>query len=315
MGYVYIIGTRPEAIKLAPLILELPGTVVLTGQHPTMARDALASFGITADIDLEGSGDIPCEGTVIAQGDTRSVLDAATAAYVAGVPFAHVEAGLRSHDLARPWPEEGYRRMVGQIASYHFAPTPTAAANLAAESVPGSVHVTGNTVIDALRICDPLPAPDGPDVLVTMHRREALGDAMHAVLSAVAGTRRRVAVMSHPNPAVRAIVEQHFPDAIAPLPYREFLSLLASARVVLTDSGGLQEECAYLGIPALVCREVTERPEGVESGCARVIGFDGIADALDRLDDYAEYRRMAEAACPYGDGHAAKRIAEVLTCG
>lgn len=311
MGYTYVIGTRPEAIKLAPLILELPGTVVLTGQHPTMAREALAQFGITPYTDLRGSGEIPTHQAIISQGDTRSVLDAATAAYTAGVPFIHIEAGLRSGDLSKPWPEEGYRRMVAQIASWHFCPTERAAGNLRAENVPGEVRVVGNTIIDALRLVNP-PKSQSIDLLVTMHRREAIGEQMRSVMEQVASLGRRVVVMTHPNPSVAAIIAEHFPGAQAPLPYREFLSLLASARVVLTDSGGLQEECAYLGIPVLVTREATERQEGVEAGCARLVGFADIAAQVRRLDDPAEYRLMSEAACPYGDGFAAQRIRDAL---
>lgn len=310
-----IVGTRPEAIKLAPLILKMPDALVCTtGQHPEMAAEALAQFGIVPDI-VRQTDDVltdtlpVAEDGVIVQGDTASALAGALAGYRAGVPVYHVEAGLRSHDLTAPWPEEGYRRMIAQVASYHFAPTTLAADNLWQEKVMGTVAVTGNTVLDAVRLAGVERTTDGPDILVTLHRREAIGEEMERVCESLASLERPMTVLAHPNPAVRAIIRRYFPDALEPMPYLEFLRLLASSRLVLTDSGGLQEECAYLGVPVLVAREVTERPEGVAAGCARLVGYDAVAHQIRLLDDPETYEAMAQAPCPYGDGYAADRIA------
>jgi UDP-N-acetylglucosamine 2-epimerase (non-hydrolysing) len=324
-----VVGPRPEAIKLAPTILALKDPVVMTtGQHEVGA--ALCSFGIEADYAFPCHDPLPDivrnltaairhakPDVVLVEGDTTSTLGGALVGYLEGIPVAHQEAGLRSGDLSCPWPEEGWRMAVSRLASYHFAPTTANVANLLDEGVAGCVYHTGNTSIDALRFIGARKTSGGPDIVVELHRRESIGEPLHRALQAV----RRLAhtydvkVLCHPNPAVRSIVREHFPDACDGLPYREFVSLIGSARLVLSDSGGLQEECSYLGVPMLVAREKTERHEAVECGASVLVGTDG--DLIEKtahrlLTDCGEYDRMANAGCPFGDGHAAERIAEVF---
>ncbi|MBD8679211.1 non-hydrolyzing UDP-N-acetylglucosamine 2-epimerase [Sphingomonas sp. CFBP 13720] len=362
-----IFGTRPEAIKLFPLIHALRADpafdtrVVVTGQHRDMLDQVLDFAGIVPDVDcrvmtagqsldaltarlLDALGtvlDAERPDRVIVQGDTATAMVAALAAYYRKVPVAHVEAGLRSGDIHHPWPEEVNRKIVGTIADLHFAPTRTAADALLAENVPpGRVHVTGNTVIDALHLAQARIAADPARtqaldalatrfadkrvILVTTHRRENFGDGMAAIARAIARIAARddvgVVFPVHPNPQVREPMQAMLGDhpriaLIDPQDYPHFVRLLGLCHLVLTDSGGVQEEAPGLGKPVLVMRETTERPEGVVAGTARLIGADEdrIVDEVVRLlDDPAAYAAMARAHNPFGDGHASARIVGVL---
>ena len=366
MKVMTIFGTRPEAIKLAPVIAALeatPGIVsrtCVTAQHRGMLDQVLELNGIVPDYDLDlmrpaqtldaitaalltGIGDvldIERPDRVIVQGDTATAMIGALAAYYRRLPVSHVEAGLRSGDIYRPWPEEVNRRIVSTIADQHFAPTTTAAEALYREGIaPATVHVTGNTVIDALLATRDKIAADrgmtkGLDllfsrfrqrriILVTTHRRENFA-AMTAVAEAISAIaeRRDVAVIFpvHPNPNVAGVMERMLKgrDNIAmspPQDYCHFVALLDACDFVLTDSGGVQEEAPALGKPVLVMRETTERPEGVTAGTARLIGTDPkriVAEANALLDDRARYDAMARAHNPFGDGHASGRIAAIV---
>lgn len=366
MKVLVVLGTRPEAIKLAPVILELrrrPGVscrVCATAQHREMLDQALRLFGIVPDHDLgimtENQSPAQVAAAVLAglepiltaerpdwvlvQGDTTTVAAAALGAFYAGVRVGHVEAGLRTGDRRRPFPEEINRRVAGVTADLHFAPTERARQNLLAEGVdPQAVIVTGNPVIDALRwvVAQPPPAEAsrllaGAEVergrrllLVTAHRRESFGDGIANIclaLRQIAQTFRDVVVVYpvHPNPNVREPVHRLLdgvPNILLtpPLDYAVLVHLMARAFLVLTDSGGIQEEAPGLGKPVLVLREVTERPEAVEAGAARLVGTDpeAIVRVASRLlTDPDEYRRMARPVSPYGDGLAAVRIADAL---
>lgn len=362
-----VFGTRPEAIKLFPLIHALrahPGfdtRVVVTAQHREMLDQVMEFAGITPDIDLnimtagqsldgltarllDALGpvfDAEQPDRVIVQGDTATAMVAALAAYYRKVPVAHVEAGLRSHDIYHPWPEEVNRKIVGSIADLHFAPTQTAADALLAENVPAErVLVTGNTVIDALHMARTRLAAEPARtqaldelaeqfagtrvVLVTTHRRENFGGGMENIARAIAriAAREDVGVIFpvHPNPQVRGPMDAILGDnprvaMIAPQDYPHFVRLLDLCHLVLTDSGGVQEEAPGLGKPVLVMRETTERPEGVMAGTARLIGSDEdriVAEVATLLDDPAAYAAMAKAHNPFGDGHASARIVETL---
>ena len=362
-----VFGTRPEAIKLFPLIHALrahPGfdtRVVVTAQHREMLDQVMEFAGITPDIDLnimtagqsldgltarllDALGpvlDAEQPDRVIVQGDTATAMVAALAAYYRKVPVAHVEAGLRSHDVYHPWPEEVNRKIVGSIADLHFAPTQTAADALLAENVPAErVLVTGNTVIDALHMARTRLAAEPARtqaldelaerfagtrvVLVTTHRRENFGGGMENIARAIAriAAREDVGVIFpvHPNPQVRSVMDAilgHNPRVamIAPQDYPHFVRLLDLCHLVLTDSGGVQEEAPGLGKPVLVMRETTERPEGVMAGTAKLIGSDEdriVAEVATLLDDPAAYAAMAKAHNPFGDGHASARIVETL---
>lgn len=366
MKVMTIFGTRPEAIKLAPVIAALSATpgiesrTCVTAQHRGMLDQVLELNGIVPDHDLNlmrpdqtldaitaalltGIGDVLDRDTpdrVIVQGDTATAMIGALAAYYRRIPVGHVEAGLRSGDIYRPWPEEVNRRIVSTIADQHFAPTETAAQALYRESIdPATVHVTGNTVIDALlatrdRINADPAMTKGLDllfsrfrqrriILVTTHRRENFA-AMSAVADAISAIAQRndVAVIFpvHPNPNVAGVMERKLKgrDNIAMIPpqdYAHFVKLLDSCDFVLTDSGGVQEEAPALGKPVLVMRDTTERPEGVTAGTARLIGTDlhnvtGEVFAL--LDDRARYDAMARAHNPFGDGKASGRIAGIV---
>jgi UDP-N-acetylglucosamine 2-epimerase (non-hydrolysing) len=278
---------------------------------------------------------------VIVQGDTATAMVGALAAYYRRIPVSHVEAGLRSGNLYHPWPEEANRKMIGAIADQHFAPTETSAAALRAENVdPATIHVTGNTVIDALHAmrariaADPALAAGMDDLLaragdrriivVTTHRRENFGGGMEAIGRAIARIAARgdtfVAFPIHPNPNVRAPMHALLSgrDNVAiidPLDYPNFVRLLAHSHIVLTDSGGVQEEAPGFGKPVLVMRDTTERPEGVVAGTARLIGTqeDAIVAAVETLlDDAAAYGAMARAHNPFGDGKASGRIVKVI---
>jgi UDP-N-acetylglucosamine 2-epimerase (non-hydrolysing) len=356
-----LFGTRPEAIKLAPVVLALrarglPHVVVTTGQHTSMVEEVLELFAIEPDADLglmlhgqsldqllaravERVGGLLDErhpAAVVVQGDTTSMLGSTLAAFHRGIQVAHVEAGLRSGDMRHPFPEEMNRRVASAIGTWHFAPTPRAADNLRREGVTDDIHVVGNTVVDALARIDPrrrpLPEPyatfigDAPFVLATAHRREswdggiaAIARALRDLLEARPGT--RLVFATHPNPKARGPVSAILGDhprayVVDAAPYPTFLTLLANAQLAISDSGGVQEEGPTLGVPVLVTRETTERPEGIEAGAVRLVGTDTerVRDvALALLASPDALGAMASAGGSiYGDGHAAERIVEVL---
>ena len=362
-----IFGTRPEAIKLFPVIRALaavPGLTVrtcVTAQHRGLLDQVLAIADLVPDIDLDlmepgqtldrltarllvGLGEVmdaERPDLVIVQGDTATAMTGALAAYYRKVPVAHVEAGLRSGDIYHPWPEEVNRRIVAPIATLHFAPTDTAAQALRRETIgEDTIHVTGNTVIDALHWTADRVAADpslaaGLDpiavrfagkriILVTTHRRENFGDGMAAIARAIGriAEREDVAVLFpvHPNPNVVSVMDDILGTRanvarIEPLDYPHFVRALGMANIVLTDSGGVQEEAPALGKPVLVMRETTERPEGVAAGTARLIGTDEdriVSEIFTLLDDTSRYTAMARAHNPFGDGHAAAKIAKVV---
>lgn len=355
-----IVGTRPEAIKLAPVISELQHAdwarpaVLTTGQHGAVVVETLRLLGTKPDYELilDRTGDSVSELTarllsgiaesidriapdlLVVQGDTASALAGAQAGFFAGIPVVHLEAGLRSGDLTAPFPEEGNRRLIGQIAALHLAPTRRAAANLRAEGISAEhIVVTGNTVVDAIRavsgkrldyddpVLESIDSRSGPVVVVTAHRRESWGEPMRRIGRAVADIAEMhpaasIVVAAHMNPAVRKTLENELAGRRnvylpGPIPYGPFVRLLARAGVVITDSGGIQEECAALSVPALVTREVTERSEGIEAGIATLVGTDGPTIV-------AECGRLLRTgaiptANPYGDGNAAVRA--VAACG
>ncbi|RXD07488.1 UDP-N-acetylglucosamine 2-epimerase (non-hydrolyzing) [Sphingomonas sp. UV9] len=362
-----IFGTRPEAIKLFPVIRALAATrgltvrTCVTAQHRGLLDQVLAIADLSPDIDLDlmepgqtldrltarlltGLGDVmdaERPDLVMVQGDTATAMTGALAAYYRKVPVAHVEAGLRSGDIYQPWPEEVNRRIVAPIAALHFAPTETAAEALRRETIPAdTIHVTGNTVIDALHwtadrvAADPALAASLDAIaarfagrriiLVTTHRRENFGDGMAAIARAIGriAEREDVAVLFpvHPNPNVVSVMDAILGERanvarIEPLDYPHFVRALGMADIVLTDSGGVQEEAPALGKPVLVMRETTERPEGVAAGTAKLIGTDEdriVSEIFTLLDDPAVYAAMARAHNPFGDGHAAARIAGTI---
>jgi UDP-N-acetylglucosamine 2-epimerase (non-hydrolysing) len=362
-----IFGTRPEAVKMAPVVAALRAhpriatRVLVSGQHREPLDQVLTAFGIVPDarvampdraasLDERLAAMLVAIGAAIARdrpdrvlvhGDTLTTLAATLAAHLRCVPVAHVEAGLRSGDLGAPWPEEGSRRVAGVLADLHFAPTPAAAAALRAENVPaGAIHLTGNTVADALRLirariaARPALAAGAAAVLarfagrrivtVTAHRRENHGAALAAIGDAVLRLAARgdlgVVVALHPNPvvadALSAKLRAHRDVALVPaLDYPSFVRLMAASTLILTDSGGVQEEAPALGVPVLVLRDVTERPEGVAAGAARLVGTDTgriVAEARRLLDDAGAHAAMAVTRDCYGDGHAAARIAAIL---
>jgi UDP-N-acetylglucosamine 2-epimerase (non-hydrolysing) len=357
-----VLGTRPEAIKLAPVIAELrrypdvTTRVCVTGQHREMVQPIFELFNIRPEVDLAlmtpdqrlssltaatlGRLDEVIESTapdwVVLQGDTTSAMAAALAAFHRRVPIAHVEAGLRTHDLARPFPEEGNRRIADALATVHFAPTELARDNLLREGADSSrVYVTGNTVVDALLTVGGLPEESsGPlaglplnrrIMLMTAHRRESFGSALRDICYAVREIVDAVPDLHcvypvHLNPNVqepaRAILAGHERiSLIPPLGYVSLVHLMRRSTLILTDSGGLQEEAPTFGKPVLVLRELTERPEAVHAGCARIVGTDRqaiVSAALELLTDRSAYDRMAKIANPFGDGHASERIVRVL---
>ncbi len=361
-----ILGTRPEAIKLAPVIRELgrhPETirsrVCITAQHREMLDQVLDLFGIVPDVDLnlmqpdqtpsqvasaalERLDDLLQQERpdwVLIQGDTTTVLAAALAAYHRRVRIGHVEAGLRTHDKWRPFPEEMNRRLADHLSDLLFAPTEQARQNLLQEGIPEAfIHVTGNPVIDALLEIAGRPwrPPAGHPfaclpqdhrlILVTAHRRESFGEPLRRICVALRHLARRddlhIVYPVHRNPNVWETVHRELGaepgiTLLPPVDYGELVYLLKRCTLVLTDSGGIQEEAPSLGKPVLVLREVTERPEGVAAGTARVVGTDPtriIAEAERLLDDEVAYAGMARAVNPYGDGHAAERIVGILLC-
>lgn len=362
MRFLCVVGTRPEAIKLAPVILELARhaqvTTLLSGQHTKLAQKPLAFFGIVPDDRLTTTAKsrtlatltaamlVPMErmiakhkpDVVIAQGDTTTVLVAGLAAYYAGIPFAHVEAGLRTGDLAAPFPEEFNRIAADRIARWHFCPTRRAMANLRAEGIDASrLYQTGNTGIDALRLAldRVLPPGEAPAahgarrILLTAHRRENQGARMESICRAVLALVSEFpdiefVIPVHPSPAVRATFERLRLAAhkrvhiLPPLSYPRLVAELTQAHLIITDSGGLQEEAPFLKKPVLVLREVTERPEAIELGVARLVGTETariVAAARELLGDERLYAKMAAGGSPYGDGHAAERISAAFGLG
>jgi UDP-N-acetylglucosamine 2-epimerase (non-hydrolysing) len=361
-----IVGTRPEAIKLAPVIKALRESgddfkvrVVTSGQHGEICRSALAAFGLTADSELDIE---PITGSladaagnllrafgrrfadtrpdlILVQGDTTTAMTAALAGFYAQVPVVHVEAGLRSGDLAHPFPEEANRQIIDAVSDILLPPTPRAQSNLyragfAVERCP----VTGNTVVDALQqLCashSPVLHGTGLEeadlvgrqlILVTTHRRESWGGDLEAICGAIREIAERrsnimVALPVHPNPNVQRPVRELLAGhprikLLSPLEYIPFLALMRRSYLILTDSGGVQEEAPSLGVPVLVLRKTTERPEAAEAGLARIIGTDpkAIVEHVEELlEDERIYRRMTTAINPYGDGLASERIVEVL---
>lgn len=365
MHATVVVGTRPEVIKMAPVVGALAAagarvTLVATGQHRDMARQALRIFGLAPDIDLDvmrpdqrlpdltadlirgvsGALDTLGPDIVLVQGDTTSVLAGALAGFYARIPVGHVEAGLRSHDDDAPWPEEMNRRLTDSISRWCFAPTDTARDHLLREGiVPERIHVTGNTGIDALLAMqarvrtDPPALPEAVEkslaetrvVLVTGHRREAFGPTFEALCRAmrrIVEARPDVSVVYpvHLNPRVREpvfrILGDHPRVVLAePMAYDRFVRMMERSEVILTDSGGIQEEAPALGKPVVVMREVSERPEGVAAGNARVVGFDAdaiVQDVTSLLESPEVYRARSEVRLPYGDGAAARRIADIV---
>ena len=359
-----IFGTRPEAIKMAPVVRALmrhsdaiETRTLVTAQHREMLDQVLHLFRITPDYDLNimAAGQTLFDITsramlginevfqqerpnlVLVHGDTTTTFAGALAAYYHQIPVGHVEAGLRTHDIYSPFPEEMNRRLTGGIATLHFAPTPTAHANLRAEGIPeGRIFVTGNTVIDALhhtvRPDYVLPAElrgvdfaDHRVLLVTTHRRENLGEPMRHVYRAIRDIIEELGDVEvifpvHRNPKVREIVREELGGLervhlIDPLDYEPFANLMARVDIVLTDSGGIQEEAPSLGKPVLVLRDTTERPEAVTAGTVRLIGTDErrvYEETMRLLTEPTAYTHMAEAVNPYGDGKAAHRIIEAI---
>lgn len=365
-----LVGTRPEAIKMAPVVKVLRDqsdlfdvTLLSTGQHREMLTQTLENFALEPDINLDlmtanqslaqlsshlmvsidailarALPDI-----VLMQGDTTTVMAAALCAFYRGIPCGHVEAGLRSYNMYAPFPEELNRRIAGLVASLHFAPTARAVTALQAEGVPhNAIYQTGNTGIDALlwtvKDIQTMP-PDLPHpiqeliatgrrfVLITGHRRESFGKGFESICQALqklASTHRDVTFLYpvHLNPNVRHTVFHELSDCsnillTDPLPYRQFVAVMRAAYCLLTDSGGVQEEAPSLKKPVLVMRDVTERPEGVEAGCSRLVGTDcerivqNVSAVLADADGL--YQRMVASKNPYGDGHAAERIATILS--
>jgi len=351
-------GTRPEAVKVAPVIRVLREEpwarvrVLATAQHRDLLDQVLDFFEISADIDLDimrpdqslpelTSRLLPAldealgretPDIVLAQGDTTTVMTTALACFYRRIAFGHIEAGLRTHRKYAPFPEETNRIIASRLADLHFAPTPLAKENLLREGIDANtVHVTGNTVVDALlwAVEQPLsrsfePAAGRKLVLVTAHRRENFGAPLEAICGAildlVAARDIEVLYPVHPNPNVTTVVKRLLEGnprirLVAPLGYAEFVAAMKAAHVILTDSGGVQEEAPSLGKPVLVLRDETERPEGLAAGTALLVGPNReriVEKTLDLIDDGGAYARMAKACNPYGDGRAAVRIVKTL---
>lgn len=359
-----VFGTRPEAIKMAPVVLELQKhadriqtIVAVTAQHRQMLDQVLDLFQITPDYDLDimsqgqtlydittkslmGLKDVLAKekpDLVLVHGDTTTTFAGALASYYQQVPVGHVEAGLRTGDIYSPFPEEMNRKLTGAIAAIHFAPTATAKANLLKENVnPSHIYATGNTVIDALMTTVAGDYDFGDDlkdvdfhnhrvILLTTHRRENLGEPMRHIYKAL---RRiieeipdtEIVFPVHRNPLVRKVVEEELAGVdrihlIDPMEYEPFANLMSLSSLVLTDSGGIQEEAPSLGKPVLVLRNTTERPEAVEAGTVRLIGTDKdvvYAETKRLLTDQAAYDAMSNAVNPYGDGKASQRIVQAI---
>lgn len=364
MKLIIVFGTRPEAIKMAPLVKELQKSsklqvkVCVTAQHRQMLDQVLQLFEITPDYDLDlmrpgqtlpqltsnilmGMDSVLadyCPDWVLVHGDTSTTMATSLAAYYRQVGVAHVEAGLRTHNLYSPWPEEGNRQITGRLSGLHFAPTEESRSNLVNEGVLSeTIYVTGNTVIDALlnisnridndealrsNLSSLFPFLDQSKrlILVTGHRRENFGSGFesicHALKDIASGPGVQVVYPVHLNPQVQEPVCRLLADAenvhlIEPLEYLPFIYLMKCSHLILTDSGGIQEEAPSLGKPVLVMRDTTERPEAVAAGTVRLVGTDHnriVSETLALLQDEASYQRMAFAHNPYGDGAACRRI-------
>ena len=374
-----VFGTRPEAIKMCPLVKEFQKhteefktIVCVTGQHREMLDQVLKIFDVKPDIDLNimkqgqdltdvtvrilnGMRDVfkECKpDVVLVHGDTTTSTAAALAAFYAQIPVGHVEAGLRTHNIYSPWPEEMNRQITGRIATYNFSPTPLSEKNLQEEKAQGNIYVTGNTVIDALHmVVDKLKSDEalakeqdkvlleaGYDVtrlsdgkklvLITGHRRENFGDGFIRMVTAMKDLSEKYPEVDfvypmHLNPNVRKPIHEVFGEDltrsnfffIEPLQYLEFVHLMSKANIVLTDSGGIQEEAPGLGKPVLVMRDTTERPEALASGTVHLVGtdYDKIVNEVSTLlEDTAAYEKMSKAVNPYGDGKACNRIVRIL---
>jgi UDP-N-acetylglucosamine 2-epimerase (non-hydrolysing) len=356
-----VIGTRPEAIKMAPVVTAIRETsglepfVIATAQHREMLRQALDAFGVVPDVDLalmqngQNLGVFTARALqaltdafianrpdfLLVQGDTSTVTAASLAAFYQGIPIGHIEAGLRSFDLSSPFPEEVNRRIATCTAAIHFAPTDDARSNLLAEGIPDSdIFVTGNTVVDALRMFTPpehfatasLNAVDWkrPVILVTVHRRESQGDSLESICDALEEVVRdrdvQIVFPVHLNPQVRDVVMRRLSKLerihlVEPLPYADLLEVIRRSTIVLSDSGGIQEEVPSFRKPILILRDCTERPEVIDSGFGRLVGTsrEVIAEWSKRLlDDDVLRARMTSGANPFGDGHASRRIADAV---
>ena len=374
-----IFGTRPEAIKMCPLVKEFQKhpkvfktIVCVTGQHREMLDQVLKIFEVIPDFDLNimrqgqdltdvtarvltGLRDIFKEchpDVVLVHGDTTTSTAGALAAFYAQIPVGHVEAGLRTHDVYSPWPEEMNRQITSRIATYNFSPTPLSEKNLLEEKAYGSIYVTGNTVIDALHMVvdklktdealikeqDNVLAQAGYNVtrlvegkklvLITGHRRENFGDGFIRMVTAMKDLSEKYPEVDfvypmHLNPNVRKPIHEIFGKKltrsnfffIEPLQYLEFVHLMSKATIILTDSGGIQEEAPGLGKPVLVMRDTTERPEALASGTVHLVGtdYDKIMNEVSTLiENVSAYEKMSKAVTPYGDGQACRRIADVL---
>jgi UDP-N-acetylglucosamine 2-epimerase (non-hydrolysing) len=364
MRVMTVLGTRPEAIKLAPVVQQLAkndrfeSIVIATAQHREMLDQVLALFDIHPQRDLnlmredQSLADLTAAifihldpllaefqpDWLLVQGDTTTVLAAALAAFYRRIKVGHVEAGLRTGDKWQPFPEEINRRVAGVAADLHFAPTEWAKGNLLREGVPeGCIKVTGNTIIDALNQIKNLPIPPEIErmladrkvlsgerklIVVTAHRRESFGEPIREVCAAIReiakiySNRVEIIYPVHLNPNIQQPVHEllgNIPNIslLPPLEYLPLVHLMLHAKLILTDSGGIQEEATGLGVPCLILREKTERPEGVEAGILKLVGTSRekiVAETSHLLDDQAAYHAMAHAANPYGDGHAAERI-------
>lgn len=363
-----VFGTRPEAIKMAPVVSALQAhptldaQVVVTAQHRQMLDQVLEIFGIVpdADLDIMQPGQTLPDLTarimqkltpvfedlkpdmVLVHGDTSTTLSTALAAFYARIPVGHVEAGLRTGNMQAPWPEEMNRRLTAPLASIHFSPTTASQRNLLQEGIAAdSIHVTGNTVIDALLQVDqrlktddalraemlgrfPFLEPDKRMVLVTGHRRENFGGGFERICKALATMAERddlqIVYPVHLNPNVQEPVRRHLAGAsnvhlIEPQDYLPFVFLMQQSHIILTDSGGVQEEAPSLGKPVLVMRQTTERPEAVDAGTVRLVGTDTeliCSELMGLLDDEGAYGTMSRAHNPYGDGMASSRIADII---
>ena len=355
-----ILGTRPEAIKLAPVIQVFQKSsgfelqVILTGQHREMVEQVMQLFNIKSDYNLEimqvqqSLNDITCRSLqglealfkvekpdlVIVQGDTTTAFAAALAAFYQKIPVGHVEAGLRTDDIFNPYPEEANRRLISQITQLHFAPTPWAVENLHRSGVLGEIHMTGNTVIDALlnvaatqTVCN-IPGLDWESyrvLLATVHRRENWGEPLQAIAQSFLQILDKfpdtaLLLPLHRNPTVRVPLQELLGNhprifLTEPLDYGELVGAIGRSHLLLTDSGGLQEEAPSLGKPVLVLRDTTERPEAVAAGTAKLVGTkseDIFAATAELLSNPDAYEAMANAINPFGDGHAAERILQIV---
>jgi UDP-N-acetylglucosamine 2-epimerase (non-hydrolysing) len=355
-----VLGTRPEAIKLAPVIKAFQSNssfqvqVVLTGQHQEMVAQVMAFFQLKADHDLaimqpkQTLTQVTCKSLtgleayfqehqpqmVLVQGDTTTALAAAMAAFYQKIPVGHVEAGLRTNDLFNPFPEEANRRLISQIAQLHFAPTQQSADNVQRSGITTGIHTTGNTVIDALLMVAatqpdcPIPGLDWDryrTILATVHRRENWGEPLQEIAKGFLKILERfsdtaLVLPLHRNPVVREPLQQQLgnhPRAflVDPLDYTDLVGAIQRSYLLMTDSGGLQEEAPSLGKPVLVLRDTTERPEAVQAGTAKLIGTDASRmeqEASALLTDIERYEKMAKAVNPFGDGQASERIVAIV---